>query len=136
MFCSQCGAPMGDNDKFCGACGAPNAGAAASAPQGQPQPQQFAPQPPVANAPKGCVAQAFQDMTKTPGVLQRVCQIAFLPALICVVSVLVLFIPVIGGIAAAIGFWQLALRACVVPALVSSGVAICRSRSMTAWIVR
>ena len=45
------------------------------------------------NASKGCVAQAFEDMTKTPGVLQRVCQIAFLPALICVVSVLVLFIP-------------------------------------------
>lgn len=101
MFCSQCGAPMGDNDKFCGVCGAPNAGAAASAPQGQPQ--QFVPQPPM-NAPKGCTAQAFEDMTKTPGVLQRVCQIAFLPALICVVSVLVLFIPVIGGIAAAIGF--------------------------------
>ena len=83
MFCSQCGAPMGDNDKFCGVCGAPNAGAAGPAPQGQPQPQQF--------------------------VLQRVCQIAFLPALICVVSVLVLFIPVIGGIAAAIGF----LAACI-----------------------
>ena len=103
MFCSQCGAPMGDNDKFCGVCGAPNAGAAASAPQGQPQPQQFVPQPAM-NVPKGCTAQAFEDMTKTPGVLQRVCQIAFLPALICVVSVLVLFIPVIGGIAAAIGF--------------------------------
>ena len=102
MFCSQCGAPMGDNDKFCGACGAPNAGAAGSTPQGQPQP--VTPQPPVANVPKGCTAQAFEDMTKTPGVLQRVCQIAFLPALICVVSVLVLFIPVIGGIAAAIGF--------------------------------
>ena len=57
------------------------------------------------SASKGCVAQAFEDMTKTPGVLQRVCQIAFLPALICVVSVLVLFIPVIGGIAAAIGFF-------------------------------
>lgn len=109
MFCSQCGAPMGDNDKFCGVCGAPNAGASGPAPQGQPQPQQFVSQPPVANAPKGCVAQAFQDMTKTPGVLQRVCQIAFLPALICVVSVLVLFIPVIGGIAAAIGF----LAACI-----------------------
>ena len=107
MFCSQCGAPMGDNDKFCGVCGAPNTvvKAAGPAPQGQSQPQQFVPQPPVANAPKGCVAQAFQDMTKTP----RVCQIAFLPALICVVSVLVLFIPVIGGIAAAIGF----LAACV-----------------------
>ena len=103
MFCSQCGAPMGDNDKFCSACGAPNAGAASSVPQGQPQPQQLVPQP-VMNVPKGCTAQAFEDMTKTPGVLQRVCQIAFLPALICVVSVLVLFIPVIGGIAAAIGF--------------------------------
>ncbi len=101
MFCSQCGAPMGDNDKFCGVCGAPNAGAVASTPQGQPQ--QYVPQPPM-SASKGCVAQAFEDMTKTPGVLQRVCQIAFLPALICVVSVLVLFIPVIGGIAAAIGF--------------------------------
>lgn len=33
----------------------------------------------------------------------------FLPALICVVSVLVLFIPVIGGIVAAIGF----LAACI-----------------------
>ena len=92
---------MGDNDKFCSACGAPNAGAASSVPQGQPQ--QLVPQP-VMNVPKGCTAQAFEDMTKTPGVLQRVCQIAFLPALICVVSVLVLFIPVIGGIAAAIGF--------------------------------
>ena len=94
---------MGDNDKFCSACGAPNAGAASSVSQGQPQPQQLVPQP-VMNVPKGCTAQAFEDMTKTPGVLQRVCQIAFLPALICVVSVLVLFIPVIGGIAAAIGF--------------------------------
>ena len=103
MFCSHCGAPMGDNDKFCSACGAPNAGAASSVPQGQPQPQQLVPQP-VMNVPKGCTAQVFEDMTKTPGVLQRVCQIAFLPALICVVSVLVLFIPVIGGIAAAIGF--------------------------------
>lgn len=109
MFCSQCGAPMGDNDKFCGVCGAPNA-AAGAAPQGQPQ--QVITQPPVVNVPKGCVAQAFEDMTKTPGVLQRVCQIAFLPALICVVSVLVLFIPVIGGIAAAIGF----LAACVASA--------------------
>ena len=103
MFCSHCGAPMGDSDKFCSVCGAPNAGAASSVPQGQPQPQQLVPQP-VMNVPKGCTAQAFEDMTKTPGVLQRVCQIAFLPALICVVSVLVLFIPVIGGIAAAIGF--------------------------------
>ena len=103
MFCSHCGAPMGDNDKFCSACGAPNAGAVSSVPQGQPQPQQLVPQP-VMNVPKGCTAQAFEDMTKTLGVLQRVCQIAFLPALICVVSVLVLFIPVIGGIAAAIGF--------------------------------
>lgn len=56
------------------------------------------------NVPKGCMAQAFNDMLKVPGALVRVCQIAFLPALICVVSVLVLFIPVIGGIAAAIGF--------------------------------
>ena len=88
------------------------------------------------NVPKGCTAQAFEDMTKTPGVLQRVCQIAFLPALICVVSVLVLFIPVIGGIAAAIGFWPPTWRACAVRVLASSGVAICRLRSMAAWIVR
>ncbi len=112
MFCSQCGAPMGDNDKFCGVCGAPNTeaphAAAGSVPQGQPQPQPqpqpfVAPQPAM-NVPKGCMAQAFNDMLKVPGALVRVCQIAFLPALICVVSVLVLFIPVIGGIAAAIGF--------------------------------
>ena len=119
MFCSQCGAPMGDNDKFCGVCGAPNTEvkAAGPAPQAQPQPQgqPFAqPQPfvapqPAMNAPKGCMAQAFNDMLKVPGALVRVCQIAFLPALICVVSVLVLFIPVIGGIAAAIGF----LAACI-----------------------
>ena len=65
MFCSQCGAPMGDNDKFCGVCGAPNAGAPlAPLPQGQPslspnRSRSFRNQP-VANAPKGCVAQAFQ----------------------------------------------------------------------------
>ena len=95
---------MGDNDKFCGVCGAPNAGAADPAPQAQPQPQPFVAPQPAMNVPKGCMAQAFNDMIKVPGALVRVCQIAFLPALICVVSVLVLFIPVIGGIAAAIGF--------------------------------
>lgn len=114
MFCSQCGAPMGDNDKFCGACGAPNTefphAAAGSVPQGQgqpfvqPQPQPFVAPQPAMNVPKGCMAQALNDMIKVPGTLVRVCQIAFLPALICVVSVLVLFVPVIGGIAAAIGF--------------------------------
>lgn len=107
MFCSQCGAPMGDNDKFCGVCGAPNTAApraAASASQPQFQPQPFVAPQPAMNVPKGCMAQAFNDMIKVPGTLVRVCQIAFLPALICVVSVLVLFIPVIGGIAAAIGF--------------------------------
>lgn len=107
MFCSQCGAPMGDNDKFCGVCGAPNTAApraAASASQPQFQPQPFVAPQPVMNVPKGCMAQAFNDMIKVPGTLVRVCQIAFLPALICVVSVLVLFVPVIGGIAAAIGF--------------------------------
>lgn len=114
MFCSQCGAPMGDNDKFCGACGAPNTefphAAAGSVPQGQgqpfvqPQPQPFVAPQPAMNVPKGCMAQAFNDMIKVPGTLVRVCQIAFLPALICVVSVLVLFVPIIGGIAAAIGF--------------------------------
>lgn len=105
---------MGDNDKFCGACGAPNTefphAAAGSVPQGQgqpfvqPQPQPFVAPQPAMNVPKGCMAQAFNDMIKVPGTLVRVCQIAFLPALICVVSVLVLFVPVIGGIAAAIGF--------------------------------
>lgn len=107
MFCSQCGAPMGDNDKFCGVCGAPNIAApraAASASQPQFQPQPFVAPQPVMNVPKGCMTQAFNDMIKVPGALVRVCQIAFLPALICVVSVLVLFIPVTGGIAAAIGF--------------------------------
>lgn len=107
MFCSQCGAPMGDNDKFCGVCGAPNTAApraAASASQPQFQPQPFVAPQPVMNVPKGCMTQAFNDMIKVPGALVRVCQIAFLPALICVVSVLVLFIPVTGGIAAAIGF--------------------------------
>ena len=89
MFCSQCGAPMGDNDKFCGVCGAPNTEvkAAGPAPQAQPQPQgqpfvQPQPQPfvapqPAMNAPKGCMAQAFNDMLKVPGALVRVCQIAF-----------------------------------------------------------
>lgn len=107
MLCSQCGAPMGDNDKFCGVCGAPNIAApraAASASQPQFQPQPFVAPQPVMNVPKGCMTQAFNDMIKVPGALVRVCQIAFLPALICVVSVLVLFIPVTGGIAAAIGF--------------------------------
>ena len=139
MFCSQCGAPMGDNDKFCGVCGAPNTAApraAASASQPQFQPQPFVAPQPVMNVPKGCMTQAFNDMIKVPGALVRVCQIAFLPALICVVSVLVLFIPVTGGIAAAIGFLLAYVQACAVPALLSSGVATCRSRMMTVWSVR
>lgn len=103
MFCSQCGAPMGDNDKFCGCCGAPNVAAGTAAqPQAQQAPQ-VDPQPAVPPKPKGCLAQAFHDMTKVPGVFKRVCQIGFLPALIGIVSVIALFIPVVGGILAAIG---------------------------------
>ncbi|WP_195503735.1 zinc-ribbon domain-containing protein [Collinsella aerofaciens] len=52
MFCSQCGAPMGDNDKFCGVCGAPNAGAAGPAPPG------------TASAPAVCSATARGECAK------------------------------------------------------------------------
>ena len=103
MFCSQCGAPMGDNDRFCGRCGAPNTAAGdreRGAEFAEPTPPD--PRQPVLE-PKGCLAQAFHDMTKLPGVFRRVCQIAFLPALIGIVSVVMLFIPVIGGILCAIG---------------------------------
>ena len=94
MFCSQCGAPMGDTDRFCANCGAPNA----AAPAGPSVPSQ-----PQLEHRKGCLAQAFSDMTKERGVFKRVCQIGFLPALIGIVSVVVLFVPVVGGIAGAIG---------------------------------
>ena len=94
MFCSQCGAPMGDTDRFCANCGAPNA-AAPAGPSVPSRPQQ--------EHRKGCLAQAFSDMTKERGVFKRVCQIGFLPALIGIVSVVVLFVPVVGGIAGAIG---------------------------------
>lgn len=78
---------MGDNDKFCGVCGAPNTEVKAAGPtpqaqpqpQGQPfvQPQPFVAPQPAMNVPKGCMAQAFNDMIKVPGALVRVCQIAF-----------------------------------------------------------
>lgn len=107
MFCSQCGAPMGDDDKFCARCGAPNSAAGYSAsgvgtmPVNPPMtsPAQLNQRPKE----RGCLAQAFHDMTKLPGVFKRVCQISFLPALIGIVSVVLLFIPVIGGILCAIG---------------------------------
>ena len=40
MFCTQCGRPFGDHDKFCGGCGAPRPGtdqAAAASPASLPQ---------------------------------------------------------------------------------------------------
>lgn len=44
MFCSNCGAPLGDQDKFCKSCGTPVAQAAAPVVQ-QPAPQPEAVQP-------------------------------------------------------------------------------------------
>ena len=61
------------------------------------------PQTPGGFYPKGCLAQAFDDITKVPGAMKRVMQIAFLPAIIALVSLLVLIIPVIGWIACPIG---------------------------------
>lgn len=77
-------------------------------PQSWSQPTQQVPpmQQPSFNGPvyaKGCLAQAFEDMTKIKGVFGRVCQIAFLPAAIALVSILVLIIPVIGWLACPVG---------------------------------
>lgn len=130
MFCPQCGASMKDDARFCPQCGAPNkrAQAVGAAPQQpgaqptqtagataqqppvgapfQPGPQQVPPMPqpmPGVLYPKGCLAQAFEDMTKIPGVLKRVLQIAFVPALISLVSIFVLIIPFVGGLLCPIG---------------------------------
>ncbi len=84
---------------------------------------------------EGCMAQAFNDMIKVPGALVRVCQIAFLPALICVVSVLVLFIPLSVASRRPLAFCSLTWQACAALALLSSGVATCRSRTITEWSV-
>lgn len=129
MFCNKCGAQMGDADRFCPACGAPNPKMAQAqpgpavppaqatsvpGPQQAPGPQQVpgaawnpgpAPQPSVIPGyyPKGCLSQAFEDITKVPGVMKRIVQIALLPAAIAFVSLLALVIPVIGWIACPIG---------------------------------
>lgn len=114
-FCPQCGAP---NKRAQAAGGPQQVGAQQAQPAGataqqppvgapfQPGPQQVppAPQPmPGVLYPKGCLAQAFEDMTKIPGVFKRVCQIAFVPALIALVSIFVLIIPFIGGLLCPIG---------------------------------
>ena len=122
MYCNKCGTKMDDYDRFCPACGAPNARMAqqtqaASGAQpaadarpttAQPTTAQTAPtfdwsgssQPagsgPVAAHPKGCLAQAFDDITKVPGALQRVLKIAFVPGIIAVASVVLFIIPMIG----------------------------------------
>lgn len=133
MYCNKCGTKMEDHDRFCPACGAPNArmaqqAKAASEPASgtqatadaqpttaQPTTAQTAPtfdwsgssQPagsgPVAAHPKGCLAQAFDDITKVPGALQRVLKIAFVPGIIAVASVVLFIIPMIGWVAGAIG---------------------------------
>ena len=66
----------------------------------QPNQQRTAPQPPMPSAPapqaaKGCLAQAFDDLMHTPGMLARVMQIALIPGLIAIV-------PVVGWVVAAI----------------------------------
>lgn len=139
MFCSQCGAPMGDNDKFCGVCGAPNTAApraAASASQPQFQPQPFVAPQPVMNVPKGCMTQAFNDMIKVPGALVRVCQIAFCRRSSASCRCWCCSSPLPVALRRPLAFCSLTWQACAVPALLSSGVATCRSRMMTVWSVR
>lgn len=107
MFCNKCGAQMEDTAKFCPACGAPNAklsqeGATAEQAPGDAS-APVTPMTPSAFYMKGCLAQAFEDITKVPGVMKRVLQIAFLPAIIALVSLLVLIIPIIGWVACPIG---------------------------------
>lgn len=108
---------MGDNDKFCPKCGAPNRQAGQQpTPQPNPQPTpqptpqpapQPAPQPvpvqPVSNTERGCLSQAFHDITKIPGAMKRVMQIAFLPAVIALISLVLLIVPVIGWILCPVG---------------------------------
>ena len=91
MFCEHCGAPVDDDAKYCGVCGQPRASKHAKHKK------------PEESRERGCLSQAFNDMTKMKGVLKRVCQISFVPALLGIVSVVMLFIPVIGGILAACG---------------------------------
>lgn len=144
MFCSKCGAQMQESDKFCPACGAPNAkmarlgqepsqasvaagqtaaGATQQAPTngqaayGAGFPQAGAPGFPT----KGCLSQAFDDITKVPGAFQRVLQIAFLPGVIAVVSVIALIVPVIGWVVCPIGL------------LLSAAAGICANGYAIEW---
>ncbi len=104
MYCSHCGQELADTDRFCPQCGAQTTASPAGHPDVAPQnfdyPKGGSEQPKQ----RGCVAQAFHDMTKIPGVFKRVCQIGFLPALIAIVGIVFVFIPVIGGLLAAICF--------------------------------
>lgn len=109
MFCNKCGAQMGDTAKFCPACGAPSVTLVQEQmPAGEANDNAAGPVPETPQAPsafymKGCLAQAFDDITKVPGAMKRVLQIAFLPAIIALVSLLVLIVPVIGWVACPVG---------------------------------
>ena len=104
MYCSHCGQELADTDRFCSQCGAQTTASSTGHPDVAPQDFNYAKNGPERPKQRGCVAQAFHDMTKIPGVFKRVCQIGFLPALIAIVGVVAIFIPVIGGLLAAICF--------------------------------
>ncbi len=102
------------------------AGATGDRPQAAPAQPQAAPAPVAPVYAKGCLEQAFADITSVKGVFARICQIAFLPALIAVVSVFAVIIPVVGWVICPIG-----LLAAVGVALCGSGYAIEWGRDLT-----
>lgn len=75
MFCPQCGSSVPDGASFCATCGA---SVAVSAPVADPVPAQQPQQAPgnpqyvYVPAPKGCVSQAWSDITSSPNWIKRI----------------------------------------------------------------
>lgn len=149
MYCSKCGSPMEETARFCPRCGAPIPravqadapvqGAAPTASMPTPKTGSAAwsaPSSSAAGAPapaaayrKGCLSQAFDDITKVPGALQRVLKIALVPGIIAVISVIAFIIPVVGWVVGVVGLVLSALASvCAVGYAIEWGSALPRGR--------
>ena len=147
MYCNKCGSPMAETARFCPRCGALNPRAAqADSPVQNAAPTASTPvpeagstawsSPSVASAgmpsgayQKGCLAQAFDDITKVPAAFQRVLKIAFVPGIIAVISTIAFIIPVVGWAVGVIGLVLSGLASlCAVGYAIEWGRALPRGR--------
>lgn len=104
VFYSRYNTPVSSGSGFYNIYNTPGTNTTNPTPRKRPRPRRFIPRPPITGTPGNYMTRTFRSVAGAPNILRHMYRVTFLPTLVYIISILILFVPIVNNVTTTVNF--------------------------------